>query len=148
MAESPAIQARFRGAVGSEVYTRQQKGGARVGKFLRRVMGEGRPGLGGADARLAGLRLHELGAAQLVSAPLGAEVINLEDDTNLGTTPVRVWWQARSGDPRYISVRFQKEGFQDKVTAFWVNMRHGSKDSAMSNAVQVKVELDKKRGAR
>ena len=88
------------------------------------------------------------GAAQLVSAPLGAEVINLEDDTNLGTTPVRVWWQARSGDPRYISVRFQKEGFQDKVTAFWVNMRHGSKDSALSNAVQVKVELDKKRGAR
>jgi len=82
------------------------------------------------------------GAANIQSRPPGAEVINLEDDSILGRTPVKVWWTSDSSDPKYINVRFQKPGFRDKVTAFWVNMRHGSQEEALENASPVLVELE------
>jgi len=82
------------------------------------------------------------GAANIQSVPPGADVINLEDDSVLGQTPVVVWWKGDSGDPRYINVRLQKPGFRDKVTAFWVNMRHSSRDDAMAEPVQVQVNLE------
>jgi hypothetical protein len=41
-------------------------------------------------------------------------------------------------------VRFQKSGYSDKVTAFWVNMRHSSKANAENEPQTVNVELKKK----
>lgn len=82
------------------------------------------------------------GAANIQSSPPGAEVVNLEDDSVLGLTPVTVWWKADTGNSRYVNVRLQKPGFRDKVTAFWVNMRHSSRDDAMSEPVQVQVNLE------
>jgi hypothetical protein len=84
----------------------------------------------------------KFGAANIQSRPPGAEVINLEDDSILGRTPVKVWWTSDSSDPKYINVRFQKPGYRDKVTAFWVNMRHGSQDEALENASPVLVEME------
>ncbi|MCG6873274.1 MAG: hypothetical protein LJE84_13390 [Gammaproteobacteria bacterium] len=94
-----------------------------------------------AVAALAGCASY--GAAFLQSSPDGAEVINLEDDSILGTTPVRVWWKGEGKGPQYINVRFQKDGYRDKVAAFWVNMRHRSREDALAEAAPVKVEMEK-----
>ena len=84
------------------------------------------------------------GAARIQSVPSGAEVVNLEDDSLLGTTPVMVHWKNDREESKLITVRFHKPGFDDKVTAFWVNMRHSSKTNAEKEPQAVKVELKKK----
>ncbi len=83
------------------------------------------------------------GAASLLSAPTGAEVVNLEDDSLLGTTPVMVHWKNDREESKLITVRFHKTGYDDKVTAFWVNLRHSSRAKAENEPQAVKVELKK-----
>lgn len=85
------------------------------------------------------------GAARLQSMPAGAEVINLEDDSLLGTTPVIIHWKNNREESKMITVRFRKLGYDEKVTAFWVNMRHGSRTDAEKNAQPVKIELKRKK---
>lgn len=82
------------------------------------------------------------GAAHIRSVPAGAEVVSLEDDTVLGLTPVKVWWKDTAEDRKFINVRFTKEGYRDKTSAFWVNMRHRSKGAALNEPQQVNVELE------
>ena len=84
------------------------------------------------------------GAAKITSVPPGAEVENLEDDSLLGRTPVMVHWKNDREESKLITVRFHKSGYSDKVTAFWVNMRHGSKAKAESEPQTVNIELKKK----
>jgi hypothetical protein len=86
------------------------------------------------------------GAARISSVPPGAEVVNLADDTVLGVTPVSVWWQEDSDKPKFINIRLQRSGYRDKVTAFWVNLRHGSKEDALENPQEVSVEMEKEDG--
>lgn len=83
------------------------------------------------------------GAARILSEPSGAEVVNLEDDSLLGTTPVMVHWKNDREESKLITVRFHKTGYDDKVTAFWVNMRHSSRAKAEKEPQPVKVELKK-----
>lgn len=83
------------------------------------------------------------GAARILSEPAGAEVVNLEDDSLLGTTPVMVHWKNDREESKLITVRFHKSGFDDKVTAFWVNMRHSSRAKAENEPQAVKVEMKK-----
>ena len=90
---------------------------------------------------LGGCSYH--GAAYINSEPAGAEVVNIDDDTVLGITPVKVWWREKNNEKKRINVRLQKEGFRDKVTSFWVTLRHPSKDSALDEPQFVEVQLDK-----
>jgi hypothetical protein len=83
------------------------------------------------------------GAARLQSNPPGAEVVNLEDDTALGITPVSVWWKGDSNKPKFINVRFKKPGYRSKVTAFWINLRHSSRADAEADPQTVNVQLEK-----
>ncbi len=85
------------------------------------------------------------GAAKIQSVPSGAEVLNLEDDSLLGTTPVMIHWKNDREESKLITVRFRKVGYNDKVTAFWVNMRHRSRADAENEAQPVKVELKPKK---
>ncbi|MEA1889999.1 MAG: hypothetical protein U9N50_09505 [Pseudomonadota bacterium] len=85
------------------------------------------------------------GAARIQSMPTGAEVVNLEDDSLLGTTPVMIHWKNDREESKLITVRFHKAGYDDKVTAFWVNMRHSSRADAEKEAQPVKVELKPKK---
>ena len=88
---------------------------------------------------LAGCAHH--GAAHITSSPSGAEVVNLNDGTVLGVTPVTVWWQEDNSNRKYMSVRFKMDGYRDKVSSFWLSMRHGSRKSAMENPQLVEVSL-------
>lgn len=83
------------------------------------------------------------GAANIISIPEGAEVINVDDDTVLGVTPVKVWWREGKEERRRINVRLHKAGYLDKVTSFFVTFRHGSKNSALDEPQYVRIILDK-----
>lgn len=83
------------------------------------------------------------GAANIVSIPEGAEVINVDDDTVLGVTPVKVWWREGKEEKRRVNVRLHKNGYRDKVTSFFVTFRHGSKSSALDEPQFVRIVLDK-----
>ena len=85
------------------------------------------------------------GAAKIQSIPSGAEVVNLEDDSLLGTTPVMIHWKNDREESKLITVRFHKAGYNDKATSFWVNMRHRSRVDAEKEPQSVKVELKPKK---
>lgn len=89
---------------------------------------------------ISGCSYH--GAALIESEPSGAEVVNIDDDTVLGVTPVKVWWREKRTEKKRVNVRLQKAGFRDKVTSFWVTLRHSSKDTALEEAQDVTVTLD------
>ena len=82
------------------------------------------------------------GVAQINSIPSGAEVINLDDDTNLGVTPVSVWW-SEGKKRKFVNLRFQKRGYVDKTTSFWLSLRHSSRKKAVKDPQEVLVELEK-----
>jgi len=83
------------------------------------------------------------GVAKINSIPAGAEVINLDDDTSLGVTPVSVWWQEGDKDRKFVNIRFQKKGYIDKTTSFWLSLRHSSRKKAVEDPQEVLVELEK-----
>ena len=85
------------------------------------------------------------GAVQFITTPAGAEVINLRDDSNLGTTPLKVVWETDDGKPEYVSVEFRKRGYKEKITSMWVNKRHESRARAMDEPQPVNVDLEKRK---
>lgn len=84
------------------------------------------------------------GAATIVSDPPGAEVVNIDDGTIIGITPVTMRWKSGSGDRQLIPIRLKKPGYYEKVDSFWLSMRHTSEDVAKQNPQQVKVAMQKK----
>lgn len=85
------------------------------------------------------------GAVQFVTDPPGAEIINLRDDTTVGTTPKKVWWKESDGQPKHVTVQFVKEGYREKITNIWVNMLYSSKGEALANAKPLEITLEKKK---
>ncbi len=92
---------------------------------------------------LSGCASH-YGAARIISNPPGAEVFNMDDGTSLGVTPVVRWWKDSSSARQHIAVRFKKDGYYEKVTSFWLSMRHNSKEQAEKDLTLVEVSLSKK----
>ena len=86
---------------------------------------------------------QQYGAVEFSSTPSGAEVINLKDDTVLGSTPVRVLWKGDAGSSEKVVVQFKKSGFYEKISSIWVNKRHDSRQNAENDAVQIHAELIK-----
>jgi len=85
------------------------------------------------------------GAVRFISEPAGAQVINLLDDSNMGATPLDVVWESTDGKSEYVTVEFRKHGYFEKITSFWVNKRHGSRQSALVEPQPIQVELLKRK---
>ncbi len=85
------------------------------------------------------------GAVDFITDPPGAEVINLRDDTNIGSTPVQVIWESDDGSSENVTVKFRKKGYLEKIVPFWVNKRHQSREAANAEPQPVKVELVKRK---
>jgi hypothetical protein len=83
------------------------------------------------------------GAAEISTIPEGAEVVNIDDQTVLGQTPIKVWWQESDKTNKHIVIRLQRDGYRDKVTSFWVSLRHSSKEAALNEPQHVEVQLEK-----
>jgi len=81
------------------------------------------------------------GAVEFRTTPPGAEVVNVRDDANLGTTPVKVVWEGGEGKPEYVTVELRKQGYLEKITSFWVNKRYETREEALANPQPVFVEL-------
>ncbi len=92
-------------------------------------------------ALVSGCSYH--GAAMISSTPSGAEVVDVNDGTLLGVTPLKVWWKENAEERKFINIRVQKEGYADKTTSFWVTLRHNSRKSAMATPQSVEMNLDK-----
>ncbi len=84
------------------------------------------------------------GAANITSVPAGAEVINMDDDTLLGVTPVIVWWSEDGTRRKFVNIRLHKKGFRDKTSFFWLSLRHADKNSALKDPQLVKVNMSAK----
>lgn len=84
------------------------------------------------------------GSAKIISVPAGAEVINDEDGSVIGVTPTTAWWKDGSSNRKHVILRFKKDGYYEKVTSFWLSMRHKKLSSAKNNTQQVEVSLQKR----
>lgn len=82
------------------------------------------------------------GAALITSEPGGAEVVNLGDDSLIGITPVKLLIGEQATARKSINVRLQKEGYRDKTTAFWVTLRHKSREAALADPQDIEVTLE------
>ncbi len=85
------------------------------------------------------------GAANISSVPEGSEVINDEDGTLLGVTPLTVWWKDSSSRRKQIILQIRKDGFYTKSAVFWLSMRHKSKETALKEKQLVKFNLLEKK---
>jgi hypothetical protein len=85
----------------------------------------------------------EFGAAKINSTPNGAEVVNLKDNSHLGTTPVKVSFAGDAGTSEFVTIQLRKQGYIDKITSFWINKRHDSVMAADQNAIDISVTLEK-----
>lgn len=83
------------------------------------------------------------GAVKINSTPQGAEVVNLKDETYLGTTPVKVMFSGDADTAEFVTVQLRKLGYIDRITSFWVNRRHPAPEDAELNAIDIQVELEK-----
>jgi len=83
------------------------------------------------------------GAARIVSNPPGAEVIDSDDGTLLGVTPLTVWFKDDSAVRQTKTLRLKKPGYYQKVSAFWLSMRHKNQEAANANPQLVEVALQK-----
>ncbi len=83
------------------------------------------------------------GAARIVSFPPGAEVINTDDGTIIGNTPVTMRWKDGSGNRQQIAVRVRHPGYYEKVMPFWLSMRHRSESAALENPQLVEITMQK-----
>jgi len=84
------------------------------------------------------------GAAKIISTPAGAEVISGKDGSSLGVTPTKVVWKEASDTNQHLILRFRKDGYYEKVTSFWLHMRHSTSAKAEESPDLVEVVLQRK----
>ena len=84
------------------------------------------------------------GSARLVSVPEGAEVINIDDGTVIGVTPTTAWWKDSGNKRKHVALRYRKGGYYEKVSSFWLSMRHKTLEEARNNPQVVEVSLTPK----
>ncbi len=85
----------------------------------------------------------QFGAAKITSTPEGAEVVNLRDNSHLGTTPVKISFAGDADSSELVTVQLRKTGYIDKITSFWVNKRHKTAIDADDNAIDIGVTMEK-----
>ena len=81
------------------------------------------------------------GSASIVSEPPNAKVVNLQDGSTIGTTPMKYTWESETGDEEYIQLSLTAPGYADQVTVFFLNSRYESKDDAEKIPQFIKVNL-------
>ena len=86
----------------------------------------------------------KFGAAKISSNPEGAEVVNLRDNSHLGTTPVSVSFAGAADSSEFVTIQLRKSGYIDKITTFWINKRHKTAIAADDNAIDISVALEKR----
>jgi len=84
------------------------------------------------------------GAARIVSIPTGAKVVNIDDGSIVGTTPLVLNFKNSNSERLHLPVKLVKEGYYDKVGSFWLSMRHASQKDAENEPEIVEIQLVKR----
>ena len=84
------------------------------------------------------------GATRIQSVPSGAQVIDMEDGSIVGVTPTLYLRKDNSDLRQTIIIRFKKDGYYDKTSSFWMEMRLTSAEDAKKNSALVEIELQDK----
>ena len=92
---------------------------------------------------LTGCVGNKYGSAYIVSNPPGAEVINMDDGTILGVTPLKQVWRD-DGKRKFVNIQLDKKGYRDKATSFWLTLKHRTRKSAINDPQFVEIILDEK----
>jgi hypothetical protein len=83
-------------------------------------------------------------AAEFISIPTGADVINTADNATLGTTPFKYVRETAEGEAEYMTVRVVKPGYQEETMSLFISPRYEDRETAMENPQQVEVMLTEK----
>ena len=83
------------------------------------------------------------GAVNIRSEPAGVQVYDMEDGYYIGVTPVRHVWKSKDATRKFMNIRMHKEGYEDFLSTFWLNLNSGTAKAAASNAQSLDVELKK-----
>ena len=83
------------------------------------------------------------GAVNIRSEPAGVQVYDMEDGYYIGVTPVRHVWKSKDATRKFMNIRMHKEGYEDFLSTFWLNLNSGTAMEATSNAQSLDVELKK-----
>jgi hypothetical protein len=82
------------------------------------------------------------GSASIVSEPPNANIVNLKDDSAIGTTPLKYTWENEARDEEYIQLKLTAPGYADQVTSFFLNSRYESKEDAEKIPQAIKVNME------
>ena len=83
------------------------------------------------------------GVATINSVPPGVQVFDMEDGSAIGSTPVSYHWRSKDVKRKYMNLRLHKEGYEDVVKSFWLNLQYRSAESAHNNPQHLNFELSK-----
>ena len=83
------------------------------------------------------------GAINIRSEPAGVQVYDMEDGYYIGVTPVRHVWKSKDATRKFMNIRMHKDGYEDFLSTFWLNLNSNSAEDAISNAQSLDVELKK-----
>jgi len=83
------------------------------------------------------------GVTMIKSIPEGVHVLDMEDGSVIGITPVKYLWHSKDTSRKFMNVRLHKEGYKDAIKSFWLSLEHGSKKAAFANPQLVEFELIK-----
>lgn len=84
------------------------------------------------------------GAVEFISNPPGADVISLDDNSTLGTTPFKYVRETEIGEEVYINAKVSKPGYGDKVISFFLAPQYEDEEAAMDNPQLVEINLMQK----
>jgi len=87
--------------------------------------------------------LSNYGVAAFRSVPDGVQVFDMDDGSVIGVTPVNFKWKSGTVKRKYMNVRMHKDGYQDAVKSFWLNLGSRTAKSADKNPQLVQFELIK-----
>jgi hypothetical protein len=85
------------------------------------------------------------GAAELVSDPPGADVINVQDNSTLGTTPFKYVRETSAGEDEYTVVKVTKPGYADEIVSFFLKAGFDDEEAAKENPQQIEIKLMEKK---
>jgi len=86
---------------------------------------------------------NHYGSASIVSEPPDAAVVDLEDGSTIGSTPLQYTWETEDVSEKYIQLRLNATGYEDQVTEFFLNSRYGSKERAEETPQTIHVKMKK-----
>lgn len=84
------------------------------------------------------------GAAELMTDPPGADVINIRDNSTLGTTPFKYVRETAMGEDEFTVVRVSKPGYEDRIVSFFLEAGYDDEETARENAQQIGIKLMEK----